>query len=735
MHRRRDRQVRRASASGRRPHPSPARSLPGRRSVERCRSAMDEGGCYPNGPPASRFPYPAEQGDDRAGGHIPLYAGRTPGPPFNAFSTLGPLSLGGSTGPAVEAPSPVATGRPVNQRPPTSSFSLPAPSSMLDRLVLPLYPTPLRARDQSLASDGASPSVAAAALGPVPRGRPGKGQRRRIASPAASSVSGGTGSAALLPPPRRTMGRVPAPGKATNASQVPTAAASAPPAPAPVVTAFARPPVAPPLFPAGTLQGGHQGRVHAAAATRPINVVAGRSSPSDDSGTSKSVDILFTKVEEVARTVTGMAAKVGMLMDAVSGNTKQAEGLGKSLEGMGKAVVGLRSSIDKVLNSFVVPDTGGATPIGTPAEEGAVMQSDEDVDVSSGDEIAAPVASKFRRVGSGAGNVKTSPGRAAAVSQAKEQAEARVQGMHDAIAVRCVLSDVVPARIGAARTCAEVYSDVATFVDLVKTHTMDTLGLSHDAAVTWLMTHVKQPTKGNDTDARTSKKRAASDGFTTVRPIKLLKAVQPHLIGSLKKRILPIYFAALSLEISELTLITVMTWLINNDYTQSPVGKKAICECLVSLFVFLGAGDRVETVSVGSGRVIRASLGHYALVSGFVRYFLEGLKDKLYRDRALTQARQRRTGAEPGVYLYFRAELLRVHAFLDKDDLPHEGLVLTDGGVINRAELHTPENDQAAIMYNRQQILEINYPSQLATLVTEKTARDSAARAASGATV
>lgn len=166
-----------------------------------------------------------------------------------------------------------------------------------------------------------------------------------------------------------------------------------------------------------------------------------------------------------------------------------------------------------------------------------------------------------------------------------------MKGLRDVITVRCVRSVIVPSRIAAACTCAEVYSDVATFSDLVKTQTMRVLGLSNDAAVTWLMTHVNQPTKGKETDARTRKKASARNEPATVRLIKLLKAVQPHLIASLKKRILPIYFTALGLDINNLTLIAVMTWLINDEYTRSPVGKKAMCDSLVSLPGFRGADD------------------------------------------------------------------------------------------------------------------------------------------------
>lgn len=78
------------------------------------------------------------------------------------------------------------------------------------------------------------------------------------------------------------------------------------------------------------------------------------------------------------------------------------------------------------------------------------------------------------------------------------------------------------------------------------------------------------------------------------------------------------------------------------------------------------------------------------------------------------------------MYLYFRAELFLVDKFLEKDDLAHDGLILTDGGVSGCAALNTPENDLAETMYNRQQILEINYPSQLATLVNEEKALEAA---------
>lgn len=676
------------------------------------RSIMDQRAPSPGrfrATPPSPTAYPDENGAGVAGFALPSYGGRAPEPSFNAFSTLGPVSLN-APGPAAAHPALVPPGgiippRVVAEPPAVSSFSLPLPS-MLDRLVPPLYPTTPGTSTPSKGAAASSARAASAVIGPAPRARTGSGQRRRLATPVATPSILPAAASSLHPPTSRSTAR--ASGTASNNGVAPTAAASG--------------------------QGGVIGRIEdAAMLPADLSVVgAGNASPSSKPGMSQFLDKLYVKVDHVAKTVAGLAEKLDMLVDAVSGNTKQVDAHGKSLEGMGKAVTGMRASIDKFDKAVMGSYTGGTSPIASPAEDDVGKLSDEDAEVSFGGEEEGHSLVKARRVGSAAVDVKNTPTRAAAVALAQHQADARVKGMHDAIAVRCVLSDVVPSRIGAARTCAEVYSDVATFSDLVKAHTMDTLGLTHAAAVTWLMTHVNQPTKGKETDARSSKKRSASNEPTTVRPIKLLKAVQPHLIGSLKKRILPVYFAALGLDMYALPLITVMTWLINNEYTKSPVGKKAICECLVSLFGILGAAERVETLSVGSGRVIRASIGHYALVSAFVRYFLEGLKDKLYRERALAQLRPRRTGAEPGVYLYFRAEVFRVDTFLDQDDQAHDGLVLTDGGAVDRAKLCTAEDDQAATMYNRQQIVEINYPSKLATLVAEKEARDKAARATQG---
>lgn len=126
-------------------------------------------------------------------------------------------------------------------------------------------------------------------------------------------------------------------------------------------------------------------------------VVAEKASPSDEPGMTKSLECLLTKVDDVSKVVTGMAGKLGMLIDAVSGNTKQTDAHGNSLEGMGKAVMGLRSSIDKLLNACMGSDTPGSTAIGSPAEDGFSLAPDEDVDPSSGDEEEGPAAAKVRR--------------------------------------------------------------------------------------------------------------------------------------------------------------------------------------------------------------------------------------------------------------------------------------------------------------------------------------------------
>lgn len=258
------------------------------------------------------------------------------------------------------------------------------------------------------------------------------------------------------------------------------------------------------------------------------------------------------------------------------------------------------------------------------------------------------------------------------------QANDRVVGMHHMIAIRRKLNDRLTDSVGTALTCGGVYQDSATFSTLVSECTMEHFGCSEEEARVFLESDINQPTKqrGGGSKARSSsssseyasgsKQKKAEP--TIVHAGSLLLAVQPHLVEAIKKKVIAAFFVAVGLQISTVTLIQVLQWLAKNKYTASDVGHKAVRAGVKAMFAYLGVSDRELDDDVGSRTVLNISIGHYALASCFIQHCMELAVAKAYKKRT------RRTGAEPGLYLLWRLELLRVHKFMEHDSNAHYGL-------------------------------------------------------------
>lgn len=196
-----------------------------------------------------------------------------------------------------------------------------------------------------------------------------------------------------------------------------------------------------------------------------------------------------------------------------------------------------------------------------------------------------------------------------------------------------------------------------------------------------------------------------------------LQAVQPHLIEAMKKKVIVAIFSAVGLDFQTVSLIQVLQWLFKNKYTDSEDGRQAIGAGLKAIFEYLGATDRVKVGDVGTGTVVSMSIGHYALAACFVRHCLELAVMKAYKKST------RRTGAEPGLYIRWRAELLRVHKFLESDNDASLGLALTDGAERDRAVLNTSGNEMVEHIYEKQKKDDDGYIKLLTRLQAEEEQR------------
>lgn len=415
------------------------------------------------------------------------------------------------------------------------------------------------------------------------------------------------------------------------------------------------------------------------------------------------------KVNDLAASHVDVRQKLAVVSDAVSGASTKLESHGKAIESFGFAISGLKTSVitlTDVVKAHLSQRTTGETAGGDGRQ--ALVGSPP---MASADAPAVQVLRKVRRVGPGEADVKTASLHASFMDRVKAEANERVVGMHHMIAISRKLNDRLSVSLSKATTCAGVYHDADTFGELVLDCVMEHFNCGQEQANLFLKCTINQPKKQRGgavkegvpaiTTSSSSDDAAGILGDQSkAEPIAVragipLHAVQPHLIEAIKKRVIPSFFAAVDLNFRTVTLIQVLRWLAGNQYTASENGKKALREGVLAMYKYLGVTDRMQQNDVGNGLVVNLSIGHYALVSCCVRHCLEMAVMKAYNRST------RRTGVEPGLYVRWRVELLRVDQFLEKDNDARRGLAFTDGHDASRAALTTSENEMVTRLYKK----------------------------------
>lgn len=381
---------------------------------------------------------------------------------------------------------------------------------------------------------------------------------------------------------------------------------------------------------------------------------------------------------------------------------------------------GLTNSVNALTNAVTGHLSKGKAGQGTGGEDLDEVLANLLAD--AGDAGDSPVAAKVWRVGAAA-DVKAAAPQPDDMKHDDGNATSRVVGMHHMIAIRRRLNDRLTDSIRNASTCAGVYHDSLTFSDLVLECTMEHFGSSEEEARAFLSSDINQPRKqwGGASKGR-SASSSSEDGSgqkqqadpTVVRADTLLYAVQPHLVEAIKKKVITAFFSAVALDIQTVTLIQVLQWLAKNKYSDSEVGRKAVRAGVKAMFLYLGVTNREHDDDVGSGTVLGLSIGHYALASSFIRHCLELAMAKAYNKRT------RRTGAEPGLYLHWRLELLSVDPFLERGNDAHFGLALPDGHRDDRIALQTAENEMVDHLQKKQEDNEQTYVRMLERLLAER---------------
>lgn len=428
---------------------------------------------------------------------------------------------------------------------------------------------------------------------------------------------------------------------------------------------------------------------------------------------------MAANVSAVAASCDDVKRQLGVVSDAISGASVKLETHGKTLEAFGSIVSGLTNSVNSLTNAVTGHLSKSKAGQGTGGED--VDEELANLLADAADAGDSPVAAKVRRVGAAA-DVKAAAPQPDDIKH-DESATSRVVGMHNMIAIRRRLNDRLTNSIGTASTCAGVYHDSLTFSDLVLECTTEHFGSSEGEARAFLSSYINQPTKqrGGASKGRSASSSSEEGGGqkqkaepTVVRADTLLYAVQPHLVEAIKKKVITAFFSAVGLDIQTVTLIQVLQWLAKNKYTDSEVGRKAVRAGVKAMYLYLGVTNREHDDDVGSGTVLGLSIGHYALASCFIRHCLELAVAKAYKKRT------RRNGAEPGLYLHWRLELMRVDPFLERDNDAHFGLALSDGHRDDRVTLQTAENEMVDHLQKKQEDNEDNYVRMLERLLAER---------------
>jgi len=231
--------------------------------------------------------------------------------------------------------------------------------------------------------------------------------------------------------------------------------------------------------------------------------------------------------------------------------------------------------------------------------------------------------------------------------------------------VRRAFRRILMEHIGKTNITKLIYPDMVASWDLLAQAAQESLGVTAQQAKDYLMDYILVPTRADPKEAVS--KRAS---------VPLLR-VKPHLMQTLKERLVMTFLRALGLAKTDMTSVLAGKWLDGDKYMKSALGFKAILEAVKELFVFLGATDRIIIAqSVGAMEVVECAVGHFALVTGLVRSYLElvaGVRSG------------RRNGVSEGMLEYWMEEVGRVDCFLPNDTFVHDGLRLLDGNDVGRA--------------------------------------------------
>ncbi|KAK1867048.1 hypothetical protein I4F81_009558 [Pyropia yezoensis] len=701
---------------------------------------MESAWGLPDGvPPVGSLPpldsLPPLHGDDDVLAVAGGAGSSTPSGAFRGVCLPPPPSRASSVPYALAAPAPGPRAPPAHARESELLGSESAPSaytaSPLDFLARPLYPPAPAVTAPTTGAGPVSRTTAAASRPPSglaarPR-RASNGKTKRIASPVVRGRGRGGG-----PSPQQ---RAPAAGPTVSVNgslssqQVPSSAGSAVSANAaramdnPTTTLLAAThavtatavggvgDVAAPALPTAAAAAADAPAARLAATGTPTSVQVHAGTGGVGEQESK-LDLVCQRLCVGAGRISHVLSKVADLSEAFSGVSQKLETRGTAIETMSHAVSGLRTAVVGALDSMATPTSTSDEEDGSDAgdeEQPRVDASENEIEPVRRSSSAANEAPrpKIRKVGTKSTDVKT----ASLKDSAKDSARAAVQAMEVAknqmIRIRQHLTELVMQSISQSQNSAESYMDAASYSNVMKSCAQQEINGDEAAVNWWLSSDIIKPTKnGKHKETREQPRK-------TVRAETPLKAVLPHTIEALKKRALQAYFKSITVDMNNLTTRQVLTCLAKNDYTDSNGGRKAICEAMVSMYSFLGALNRVDNGDiVGAGCVVHASIGFYALASCFVRYYLECAKTGTIN--------KPRTGTEPGWYVRWRAELLRVHLFLEKDKDVHSGLALTDGSDVNRATISTEEDEQVKIWYAKQLDNEVNYPAWLTQAIEKE---------------
>ena len=166
--------------------------------------------------------------------------------------------------------------------------------------------------------------------------------------------------------------------------------------------------------------------------------------------------------------------------------------------------------------------------------------------------------------------------------------------------------------------------------------------------------------------------------FVNVRVSMLVLRVKPHLHQAWTDLIVNTYFEALGLQVKNLNEETAKQLMEGSAYYVSVRGREACLDALAALFRAVGAASRIsEPTSPTDGRVIRATLGHFAFDTTKIRNVVELA--------AGTRVSSRDGAVGDGHFPMWVAEVRRMDANFPKSGEVLDGLELVDGAALERS--------------------------------------------------